>query len=78
MFDHIAPILIVGTGIVFGVPIGVGFILAHFISPAAGVVGGIVSFIVIIATAQRGLPRMVEVIEEFHKDEPRDDTEVDE
>lgn len=51
-------IIIIGGGIVFGVPIAAGIVVGHFAGTALGVIAGVVMFIVILMMAHRKLVKM--------------------
>lgn len=48
-------IIVIGAAVVFGLPIAVGLIAAHFLGAVNGLIVGVVVFALILTIAQRKL-----------------------
>jgi hypothetical protein len=48
-------ITIIGAAIVFGVPLALGIVVAHFTSPGGGIFSGVLMFVLILLLAWRQL-----------------------
>lgn len=51
-------IILIGAAVLFGPPIGIGFAVARATDPVVGIVAGVVSFIAIVAIAQKRIAKM--------------------
>ena len=52
-------IIIIGGGIVFGIPIATGIVVGHFLGGPVGFIAGVIIFIAILMVAHRQLTKKI-------------------